>query len=118
MFLVLGALRNLQVSITSIRASQWRGDPLPRLGHDPQGKFLGILGLGGIGRNMAKKALAFGMKIRYHNRRLLTPELEAECQAEYVDFETLLKDSDVLSLNLPLNVRVPSLLPQHNVDFG
>ncbi len=103
-WLMIGALRNLAVSVTSLRAGQWRGNNLPALGHDPQGKVLGILGMGGIGRNMAVKARAFGMKIRYHNRSRLSAELEAECEAEYVSFEKLLAESDVLSLNLPLNV--------------
>jgi len=58
--------------------------------------------MGGIGRNVARKARAFGMTVRYHNRSRLSPDLEDG--SEYVDFETLLKDSDVLSLNLPLNV--------------
>lgn len=58
--------------------------------------------MGGIGRNVARKARAFGMTVRYHNRSRLSSDLEDG--AEYVDFETLLKDSDVLSLNLPLNV--------------
>lgn len=58
--------------------------------------------MGGIGRNVARKARAFGMTVRYHNRSRLSPDLEDG--AEYVDFETLLKDSHVLSLNLPLNV--------------
>ncbi|SPO04095.1 probable glyoxylate reductase [Cephalotrichum gorgonifer] len=102
-FLILGALRNLPVSMASLREGKWRGSPLPALGHDPQGKVLGILGMGGIGRNLARKALAFGMKIRYHNRTRLSAELEKECEAEYVDFDTLLAESDVLSLNLPLN---------------
>jgi phosphoglycerate dehydrogenase-like enzyme len=86
----------------ALRESKFRGSPLPALGHDPQGKILGILGMGGIGRNVAVKARAFGMKIRYHNRNRLSPE--DEDGAEYVSFETLLKESDVLSLNLPLNV--------------
>ncbi|KKY13026.1 putative glyoxylate reductase [Diplodia seriata] len=59
--------------------------------------------MGGIGRNLAKKALAFGMKIRYYNRTRLPEDQEKDCEAEYVDFDTLLKTSDVLSLNLPLN---------------
>ncbi|KAM5372838.1 hypothetical protein ACJZ2D_007295 [Fusarium nematophilum] len=100
-FLLLGALRNLSASIFSLRAGTWRGNPPPPLGHDPQGKVLGILGMGGIGRNVARKARAFGMSVRYHNRTRLAPELEEG--SEYVDFETLLKESDVLSLNLPLN---------------
>lgn len=103
-WLMLGALRNLSASMISLRAGRWRGNPPPPLGRDPQGKVLGILGMGGIGRNMAKKAAVFGMSIRYHNRTRLSAELEAECGAEYVDMDRLLAESDVLSLNLPLNV--------------
>ncbi|KAM7207135.1 hypothetical protein V8F20_002401, partial [Naviculisporaceae sp. PSN 640] len=105
LFLILGALRNLSVGMASLRAGEWRGSSPPALGHDPQGKILGILGMGGIGRNMARKAsLAFGMQIRYHNRTRLEEPVEAEIGAEFVDFDTLLRESDVLSLNLPLNV--------------
>ncbi|KAF6811888.1 glyoxylate reductase [Colletotrichum sojae] len=102
-WLMIGALRNLNASILTIREGRWRGAPPPALGHDPQGKVLGILGMGGIGRNMAKKARAFGMSVRYFNRTRLSPELEKDAGAEYVDFETLLRESDVISLNLPLN---------------
>ncbi|KAK6227658.1 glyoxylate reductase (D-isomer specific 2-hydroxyacid dehydrogenase) [Colletotrichum tabaci] len=104
-WLMLGALRNLNASILSIRDRRWRGNPPPPLGRDPQGKVLGILGMGGIGRNLAKKAAAFGMSVRYFNRTRLDAALEAECGAEYVDFETLLRESDVISLNLPLNAQ-------------
>ncbi|PHH80925.1 hypothetical protein CDD82_1429 [Ophiocordyceps australis] len=102
LWLLLGALRNLPLSMATLRSGQWRGSPPLALGHDPQDKVLGILGMGGIGRCLANKArAAFGMRIRYHNRSRLPPELEAG--AEYVDFDTLLAQSDVLSLNLPLN---------------
>ncbi|OAP60736.1 hypothetical protein AYL99_05738 [Fonsecaea erecta] len=100
-FLMLGALRNFNTSMVALRKGQWRGSPAPSLGHDPQGKVLGILGMGGIGRNMKKKAQAFGMTVIYHNRRELDASLADG--AEYVSFEELLKRSDVLSLNLPLN---------------
>jgi lactate dehydrogenase-like 2-hydroxyacid dehydrogenase len=108
-FLLLGALRNLAVGMASLRAGKWRGTGEggaagPALGHDPQGKVLGILGMGGIGRNMARKAQAFGMKIRYHNRTRLDQDVEEALGAEYVSFDRLLGESDVLSLNLPLNV--------------
>lgn len=79
-------------------------------GHDPQGKTLGILGMGGIGRNMARKAhAAFGMRIIYHNRTRLDEDVERKeaAGAEWVEFEELLRRSDVLSVNLPLNVCSP-----------
>jgi len=85
----------------ALRESKWRGHPPPPLGHDPEGKTLGILGMGGIGRNLKKKAEAFGMHIIYHNRKKLCDELADG--AEYVSFDELLSRSDVLSLNLPLN---------------
>lgn len=115
-FLMLGALRNFPLGIHNLRQGSWRGreqdGSLPALGHDPQGKSLGIVGMGGIGRNMAKKALAFGMTILYHNRTRLSDEAERELGgAQYCDFDTLLKKSDVLSLNLPLNVRPSLFIP-------
>ncbi|KAF4263931.1 hypothetical protein KXW39_002676 [Aspergillus fumigatus] len=102
MFLIIGALRNFNAGMQALREGKWRGQPLPALGHDPEGKVLGILGMGGIGRNLKKKAEAFGMRVIYHNRRQLSEELAAG--AEYVTFDELLAKSDVISLNLPLNV--------------
>jgi glyoxylate reductase len=102
MFLILGALRQFNAPMTSLRAGNWRGHCTPRLGHEPRGKTLGILGMGGIGRNLKKKAEAFSMRIIYHNRNRLSEELAAG--AQYVGFEELLSMSDVISLNLPLNV--------------
>jgi glyoxylate reductase len=107
MFLILGALRGFNTSMLALRDSKWRGHPPPPLGHDPEGKTLGILGMGGIGRNLKKKAEAFGMTIIYHNRSKLSEELADG--AEYVSRDDLLARSDVLSLNLPLNV---SFAPQ------
>lgn len=102
MFLILGALRNFNTGMNALRQGKWRGQPEPPLGHDPEGKVLGILGMGGIGRNLKKKAEAFGMKVIYHNRRELSDVMSAG--AQYVSFDELLSTSDVVSLNLPLNV--------------
>jgi glyoxylate reductase len=106
-FLMLGALRHANIPLTTLRSNQWGKIPTP-MGHDPSGKLLGILGMGSIGRNMAAKARAFGMKIQYHNRTRLSQELEAG--AEYVGFETLLRTSDVFSLNLALNEKTRHII--------
>ncbi|KAF1989395.1 glyoxylate reductase [Aulographum hederae CBS 113979] len=100
-FLILGALRGLNTSMLALREGKWRGHPPPPLGHDPQEKILGILGMGGIGRNLKKKAEALGMTVIYHNRNRLSEEMSDG--AEYVSFDELLSKSDVLSLNVPLN---------------
>ncbi|KAI5290556.1 hypothetical protein KEM54_001193 [Ascosphaera aggregata] len=108
MFLIIGALRNFSTSILALREGNWRGETPPALGHDPQGKVLGILGMGGIGRNLKRKAEAFGMQVIYHNRRKLSDELADN--AEYVSFDELLARSDVLSLNLPLNANTRHII--------
>lgn len=108
MFLIIGALRNFNTGMLALREGKWRGQPAPVLGHDPEGKVLGVLGMGGIGRNLKKKAEAFGMKVIYHNRRKLSDELSGG--AEYVTFDELLAKSDVISLNLPLNVCLPPVV--------
>ncbi|KAI9717010.1 MAG: hypothetical protein M1812_004945 [Candelaria pacifica] len=99
MMLLLGALRRSWIPESSLRAGKWRGTM--QLGHDPEGKVLGILGMGGIGGALAKRARAFEMKVLYHNRRKL--EEDKEHGAKYVGFEELLKTSDVISVHLPLS---------------
>lgn len=103
MFLILGALRGFNAGMTGLRKGEWHGRAAGApLAHDPEGKTLGILGMGGIGRALKKRTDAFDMKVIYHNRNQLPPHLEAG--ARYVSFDELLAQSDVISLNLPLNV--------------
>ncbi|MCB2289904.1 D-glycerate dehydrogenase [Clostridium sp. CS001] len=76
-------------------------DPMMFLGRDITGKTLGIVGAGRIGSNFAKKARAFDMKILYTGLRQ-NFKLEEELGAIYVDKETLLRESDFVSLHVPL----------------
>lgn len=74
-------------------------DPLANLGQEIYGKTIGIFGLGRIGFQMAKKCkAAFNMNVIYHNRSQ-NAMAEKELDAKFVDFETLLKESDVLSIH-------------------
>jgi glyoxylate reductase len=113
-FLLLGALRRIHNPYTAVRASQWRGAAF-QLGHDPQKKLLGILGMGGIGREVAVRARAFGMKIQYYNRNRLSPELEQG--AKYVSFEELVRTSDVLSLNCALRKETVGIIGRKEFEM-
>ncbi len=86
----------------------WRYDLLQ--GMELQGKTLGIVGMGRIGRAVAKRALAFGMNVLYHNRKPLSKEMENELIARYVNLEKLLKESDIISLHVPLTEETHHLL--------
>ena len=71
-------------------------------GADVHGATLGILGMGRIGQAIARRgALGFGMRVIYHNRSRLAPELEQPLGASYVDKATLLREADHLVLVLP-----------------
>lgn len=76
---------------------------LANLGHSLYGATLGIVGMGRIGRALARRARASGMKIVYHNRHRLAPELERQYEATYLPFDELLRTADVVSLNAPHN---------------
>lgn len=99
MLLLLGAARGAGNGEQAIRQNTWRNwAPTGFLGRDLTGKRLGILGMGRIGRAVAKRARAFDMEIHYHNRSQL-PEHE-EAGAHYHDsLESLLPNCDFLSIH-------------------
>jgi glyoxylate reductase len=76
--------------------------PMLFLGRSVAGKTLGLIGFGAIGQAVAKRARGFDMRILYHQRRRLDVAREKTLGVEYVDFGTLLKESDFVSLHVPL----------------
>ncbi|KAF4925804.1 putative 2-hydroxyacid dehydrogenase [Colletotrichum viniferum] len=105
-FLLLGALRQVNPGLSNLR----RGDFKKGLdfGHDPQGKTLGILGMGRIGRAVKRRAEPFGLHAIYHNRKPLSDELAAG--TPYVSFDELLRTSDVISVHVPLSAATTHLI--------
>jgi len=102
--LMMATARRVTESERFLRNGQWvkTGIHDQFVGPDIHGATLGILGMGRIGRAIARRgALGFGMRVIYHNRSRLAPELEAEAHASYVDKATLLKEADHLVLVLP-----------------
>lgn len=101
--LMMAAARRMLEAERWLRAGswkQWRYDGF--VGADVYGATLGILGMGRIGQEIARRSTGFDMRVLYHNRSRLAPELEARANsAQYVSKEQLLRDADHLILVLP-----------------
>jgi lactate dehydrogenase-like 2-hydroxyacid dehydrogenase len=102
--LILSAARGLAHADRSVRAGKWkRWRMMEYLGQDIYGKTIGICGFGRIGRGVARRAMGFNMKVLYTNRSRAAEAVEQEFRASYVDKQTLLRESDVVTLHLPLS---------------
>jgi glyoxylate reductase len=98
MLLILGAARRATESIALLRGGDWQGwRPTQLNGVELAGKTLGILGMGDIGRRVARRARAFGMDIAYHNRK---PSAGSDAR-HVARAEALIAESDVLLLAWP-----------------
>ncbi|KGI02947.1 2-hydroxyacid dehydrogenase family protein [Oenococcus oeni] len=84
--------------------------PLFFLGHELSKKTLGIIGMGQIGKALAKRMQAFDMKIVYTQRHHLKEDEEKELHAAFLEKDELIKQSDVISLHLPLTKNTHHLL--------
>jgi D-3-phosphoglycerate dehydrogenase / 2-oxoglutarate reductase len=92
--LMLMLQRNLYQSINEVKSGNWEARSHFQ-GDELRGKTLGILGLGNIGKKVAKLADAFGMKVIYWNRS------KAKNKYKFVSFEDILRKSDIISIHLP-----------------
>ena len=100
--LLLAMARRIPEADKFVRDGKWQGwAPMFFIGLDVDKKTLGIAGLGRIGKNVARKAGGFDMKIIYTDVRR-DEEFEKETGATFVDKETLLKEADFLTLHVPL----------------
>jgi glycerate dehydrogenase len=99
---ILNFAQNVAVHAQSVSAGEWAASVDFAYWKTPQtelaGKTLGIIGFGQIGQAVAKIGLAFGMSVIFNNRSQIKTDLEAS----QVDLETLLSESDFVSINCPL----------------
>lgn len=84
-------------------------DPGYMLGREVNGQTLGIIGLGNIGRQVARRARGFDMSVLYHNRQA-RPEVERELGVRYASFDELLAGSDFVILTVPLTDQTRGLM--------
>lgn len=101
-------LRQAYRAEASLRRGSWRAD-LP-IGHDPDDKVLGILGMGGIGTAFSLRAQPFGMKLVYHNRNPV-PDSANPTGARYIaSLEEFLGACDIVSIHMPLTEKTRHFL--------
>lgn len=85
------------------RSGTWNGLSFDTfLGSDVWGKTLGIVGFGRIGREMARRALGFKMRVVYFSQNRAPEEIERELRVEFASFDSVLRESDFVSLHVPL----------------
>lgn len=108
--LLLAAGRRLVEGDRYARSPEFtRYDPGYMLGREIHGQSLGIIGLGRIGQQIARRARGFDMRVLYHNRQP-RPEAEKSLQAQYVPFDRLLAESDYVVLSVPLTAETRHLI--------
>ena len=97
--LILDLLRRITEGDHIIRKGRWKEifGPFDYVGTEVSGKTLGILGMGRIGKTVAKKASCLGMNILYHNKK----SIANTGKAKYVSLNELFKKSDVISVHVP-----------------
>ncbi|MCB1312933.1 MAG: D-glycerate dehydrogenase [Sedimentitalea sp.] len=103
MALLLAVTRRIPEGLALMQKGEWTGwSPTALLGGRIGGRRLGILGMGRIGQAVARRAVAFGMQVHYHNRKRLRPEIEDRFDATYWDsLDQMVARMDVISVNCP-----------------
>jgi glyoxylate reductase len=109
--LLLAIARRVVEGDRRVRAGEFTfWAPFLFLGREVSGKTLGIIGMGRIGKAVARRARGFDMSVMYHNRSRLEPAEEDTLRAGYESFPELLRKSDFVSLHVPLTVETRHLI--------
>jgi gluconate 2-dehydrogenase len=116
--LMLAAARRIVHADRWVRAGEWYGWRFKDwLGLDVYGKTLGIVGMGGVGQAVARRASGFDMRVLYHNRSRLTVEVETRCAATHVGLVELLREADFVVLTVPYGPQTHHLIGARELDI-
>ena len=116
MLLILGACRRANEGINWVKKENWKWSADFLIGKQLTGSRLGILGMGRIGRAVAKIAKTLGMEIHYRNRKKLSPDIENG--AKYHDtIKSLFSVSDVLSICCPATKETKDIINKETLEY-
>jgi glyoxylate reductase len=116
MLLILGAARRASEGLLYAKNKNWKWSADFLIGKQLTGSRLGILGMGRIGRAIAKLAKAFGMEIHYHNRSKLNSDLEMGA-IYHENIKSLFSVSDILSINCPATKETKHIINKETLEF-
>ena len=116
MLLILGACRRANEGINYARKENWKWSADFLIGKQLTGSKLGILGMGRIGRAVAKLAKGFGMEIHYRNRSRLSPEIEMGAKY-HESIKSLFSVSDVLSICCPATKETKDIINKETLEY-
>jgi glyoxylate reductase len=114
--LLLGASRKAYEGRIAAETQSWKWSWDFLLGKQMSNKRLGILGMGRIGRAVAKRAKAFGMEIHYHNRSKLSAELEGGA-IYHKNLKDLFAKSEFLSINCPATLETKNIINKETLSY-
>ncbi|QEF99684.1 Putative 2-hydroxyacid dehydrogenase [Stieleria maiorica] len=115
--LLMASARRVTEGDRLVRSGQWTGwEPLQMLGAEVTGATIGMVGFGRIAKAMAKRALAFDMRVRYWNRTRLTVAEERELGVEYRALDELLGESDFVSIHVALSDQTRHLIGKPQLE--
>ena len=113
--LTISIARKICLGNEYVKKGNWKKNSWPLFwGEDLAGETFGIIGMGNIGKKVAKRANSFGLKILYHNRHRLDKDLEKKLSANYVDLLSLLSQSKYVVLLTPLNKETKHLINKNS----
>ena len=116
MLLILGACRRANEGMNYVKKENWKWSADFLIGKQLTGSRLGILGMGRIGRAVAKLAKSFGMEIHYRNRSRLSPEFEMGAKY-HESIKNLFSVSDVLSICCPATKETKDIINKETLEY-
>lgn len=115
LLLILALYRKFRYLDKTIRAGQWVKSEMSTKAHSLQGKTVGIVGLGFIGKEVSRRVQAFNANVIYHDKVRLAADDEARLNVRYREFDELIATADVLTLHLPSTPQTRGLINKHQL---
>jgi D-3-phosphoglycerate dehydrogenase len=115
--LMLAVYRKLIRLHNNVLEGKWQQGGIGSTSYTIDGKIVGLIGLGSIGKQVAKIVMAFGAAVQYYDVFRLSPEEEEKLGIQYVELEQLLKTSDIVSLHVPLTDKTKYLICKDTIEL-